>query len=363
MIPDMIHRTCYVGPHGDRGQWGQRCRSYLHTVKHLSSLGLNIEADILPFFGAYEERLQLHPDYVSDYSETKTYDSVIQCVSPELFCQIGEAKNFILCDFATKGNNIYNSTLSLSDGIFVHSQIEKDIAHPSLQDKCQVIRPALFNSLSRVSPKKDINNSFIFYSPLLRDSENNLEALVMAYYSAFNVNDPVILGLPSTDHQEYSGFLTALKSLSGIYQDEQRYPEVRLYSDVGVLHSEGHCCIDASSSYCLSLACLDALGFGSPLLVPNNTAYSEVFEGHDVCYTFEVSEDFATQANRNNYQKYTAHEVFNLPNKISLSNIMQKIASDKLQYMYKRNNVTKLVSDEVFSSQEQAKEIGAILCS
>jgi len=281
----------FIAPYRQSDGWSEAARAY---AKALATTGHNIT--LRPIYMA-SNQIDLQDELLLNLEKNKRnhYDIIIQKVLPHLVDPVTpNAKTINLCVFETA--NLQSTPwiyyINLVDELWTTSSIEKkNIINSGVTIPVQYINQPV--DISMYEQQYDtshwhqfgFNDNFVFYFIGEYIPRKNLKALATAFHREFRPSEPVELviktnrmglnihQLTSQIDQDFSKIQSDLK----LYQDGKTYKSEWVIAEfiplerLNALHQVCDCFIMPSYGESMCRPMLDALGFGNPVIVTDNT--------------------------------------------------------------------------------------------
>lgn len=247
--------------------------------------------------------------------------------------------------FAYEGSNFINTNwkyhLGLMDQIlvFCKSQIESiRNTDASLVDRVKVIPHAIDTlKFDKDYPKIDLNlpnNCFKFYTIAENNRRKNLSTLIATFYSSFSITDNVALVIKTNGSiEQFKKMCEEVKSGIKRFNNPHRYPRIVVITEhlsdekINSLHKSCQCFVTASHGECFCLPAMDALGFGNPVIAPEEGAFLDYFR--EFGFLIEGTTSITVGENNTPDGLYTSDEEWFNVSMPKLSRLMQWIVQDQ----------------------------------
>lgn len=280
----------FIGPYRQSDGWGEAAKDFAHTLLH-TKYGITIR----PIY--MSNSISQHIDDNLAEAEEKVYDDydiVIQQCLPHYVDYNGQFKRNIASCFIETGNLVYNSwphRLNTMDEIWISSHTEKRYLIDSGVKSPVKIVPIGIN-LDKFKVDRDPldipgieDDDFVFYFIGEYIERKNLKALITAFHLEFHRNEPVQLviktglgGLqPNSLAERIKKDINEIKATLRLYNTIDHYKvetvifEKLTLKNLHRLHMRGNCFVMPSRGEAICRPLIDALGFGNPAIVTDNT--------------------------------------------------------------------------------------------
>lgn len=377
----MSKNVLFIGPYRQSCSWGRASKAYIRAIVKSGAnvtlrpiyMGTSIDNNIDPFFLTLEQH------------KYDRYDAIIQNVLPHLLDYNSRfGKNIALFYTETAGwENTWPRKLNLMDGIWVPSMADRinilessGIEVPVHQIPIPLDCSKFLHTYETIDNLKTDIFKFYFIGELVE--RKNLDVLIRAFHSEFDRGEPVDLILKVNRQGMNPNQLTELMSniINSIKKDLRLYGDIKNYKEEIVipeyiseeillrLHNSCDCFVMPSSgeSWCMPVA--DALGFGKPVLVVENTGPIDMLpEDPSTKYALTISshKEIVTVEHTPLEDLYTGCETWYKPSQLDLQKKMRAMYT--LWKTPRLERISELCAESVFKFSEKnvAKLIGETL--
>lgn len=271
------------------------------------------------------------PQRILELQNKSSYgcDIVIQFMLPHMMEYNG---NFKLClgMYCSETSNFKSSSwaerLNLMDGAIVcNDQMicaarESGVIVPIIKIPYGVDVKKFEKSYKPI-PIPGIENTFVFYTIAEMGKRKNLKALLQAFHTEFEVNEPVSLVikshkygmLPEECKKHIESDCKTIKRWLKIYPDEKYYkneiiiPNILEEDGLCRLHSTCDCFVLPSYGEAWSLPAFDAMAFGKTAIVTNYGGFKEYIDDNNG-WLVNCHEEQVIDVNDSFQDLYTARE-------------------------------------------------------
>jgi hypothetical protein len=373
----------FVGPYKQRDELGRKSRALLDALKRT---GNTITSRPI-FFGS------MGWSYTEDaeYTAPKTYDIVVQNVSPAFTVYNGRFKKnigvFNTDTIDTSPCSIAISRMKLLDEVWVENKdvckglqnatgttnvaLIKPYADPSLQGSFSE------DDLARNFPQGLIRNTayrdkFIFYAMGSFSEIEGVQELFCAYFSEFSFHDNCALIYVLENHSDSSHINSFVdncyKRLGALRPDAQR-PLIHIMNPDAsgltvearlMLHKEADCfiCPDYSLN-CNSLILEAVYAQNTPIINKNTAAYDLL--GESSSWGVDSYEERCMLGKRSFDDTFTSNETCVKPIVKSLSQSMREAYTNK--FLREKKRAHNIETTQMFSSDAYYESLKELLCS
>lgn len=243
--------------------------------------------------------------------------------------------------------------LNLMDKILVSCNYQKDAIQntcgPTVGEKTTVIPHPVdvtkFNKEWEPMFFDTTKNTVKFYTISEFNKRKNITALLVAYYTAFDHNDNVLLIIKTNlgdNTKELENFCDSLKRDLRRFKNPNYYPKIaviphRLKDEhINSLHCVGDVFVTSSHGEAICLPFVDAIGFGKPAIAPKHSSFLDYAFPGDYDLLVNSTESIAFGVNDSPEGLYTCDERWGKPDIVDLA--------QKLRYAY--INIKDLTSEK-----------------
>lgn len=308
-------RVLFVGVYRDGTGWGNAATEY---IRALHTAGVEVAARPLKL---NELRVEV-PELVRALEKNRfdSYDAVIQNVLPHHMDYNGrfpkniglyfvETSNFSASSWADNINMLdeawvccdHNKIASQSSGVAVPTHV-----YPIPVDVTRFER-----SYKKLSLREKMGDNFVFYTIGEYNRRKNLAALLKAFHTEFDLNEPVSLVIKTTakpgktdyaTKEEVEQFCHFIKDGMKLYPSSDHYKEevviVGRFSgeEILMLHESCDCFVSPSYGEAWCMPAFDAMGMGKTPIVTGWGGFTQYMDnecGWLVPYHYE--QVFGTQ--------------------------------------------------------------------
>ena len=281
-------KILFVGPYRQGDGWGEAARGHIKALMHTSH-----ELAIRPIYMA-PNPTEVPPEFAQlEKNRCEKFDLIIQNVLPTYLERYGDSKcvGLSMLETGCLQHTTWPYHMNLMDEIWVSSQQElKDITPlitPSAVVHQVPIDVSKFNYNYDTShwQRFGFHDKFVFYFVGENIPRKNLQALIMAFHLEFDLSEQVELLIKTNKAgMDSSQLYRAIDDKSSqIKKDMQLYADLSMYKSECVvtetltpehlygLHQICDCFVMPSRGEACCQPMLDALGFGNPVIVTDNT--------------------------------------------------------------------------------------------
>jgi glycosyltransferase involved in cell wall biosynthesis len=341
----------FIGPYRQNDGWGQSAADY---VKALATT---------------EHKLAIRPIYMSMHIDKNFkdkqllelenkcldhYDVIIQKVLPSLFYYDRICKNIGLFTIET-GNLQYTPwirRINLLDQAWVYSNKEcQDLKASGVKIPVYAIGGSIDNTkFQKEYPRIEaIKDSFNFYFIGEVADRKNLDALLTAFHKEFHPNENVnlVLKINQASREVLNKKIETLKAQLRIYLKPELYKREIIISDhlpseaLYGLHQSCHCIVMPSCGEAFCRPVMDALGFGKPAIVTDNTGMND-YVGKDVGWVIPSRIEPVRVEQSPLQYLYTGHETWSSIDILKLAKAMREAYTNKTLYEQKSKSAPKV---------------------
>ena len=221
-------------------------------------------------------------------------DKIIQYNIPAAFCYNGSAENVGYFAYETQGMpiNEWLSNIEKMDKIFVPCAQQAENLSNFVKNPDIYIVPHSVGELKPNDSKIELpigKNTLKFYTISEFGKRKNLEAMILAYFSAFSSSDDVVLILKThisgvkgnRAKQEVLNIINSIKEQSGKYGNDALYPQIVVTTDyisedkLSQIHNYCDVFLSSSNGEGWGLPFIDALNHGNQAIIPDFGAFSD----------------------------------------------------------------------------------------
>lgn len=357
MKPNILFISCFKQYDG----WGLAAKDYARALSTVA----NVTIRNIYLSNSREEKLPQDLQVLED-TKYNNYDIVIQKTLPNLYYYDGRFKqNIGMTVFETElsYHNWFNN-MNLMDKMLVPSKIEANW-----------LKNKLKNQVFNVSEALDINIADKNY-PIVDDAlgkklfkflfigENiprkGIRELIQAYFSAFTVNDNVLLIIKSNG--DITKEVSNIKNGMRRFVSDTKYPPIYFIShrlnneQIYSLHQNTDVLVMPSYGEAFNRPAATSLIFGKPVIATDNTGMTDYLNS-DIGWLVKSNKEqvFCTQPPLQ--ELYTSQETYYVPNILNLKECMQSAFFDKNAYNLKCFNILDSKIKEKFSYESVGKNI------
>lgn len=341
--------------------WGLASKSYAKALKIVSNL------TIRNIYLSHQRDTHIDVEF-RELENTKYdhYDIVIQKTLPNLYYYDGRfSQNIGLCVFETEFtyHNWFNR-INMIDKFFV----------PSLQEKKWItkkIKIPIFNISEPI--EINIQENYKPLDPIISDpnifkflfiGENiprkGLTELIRAYFSAFSVNDNVLLIIKTS--QNIAEHINNIKKTMRRFINDTKYPDIFLIFDrlsdeqLDALHYFSDIFVMPSYGEAFNRPAAASLIFNKPVIATNNTGICDYLTD-DFGWRIESYKDRVFSTNPPLLEIYKGNEYYNVPIVDNLILKMQESYNNLSLYRHKVENIQQANFKERFSYETIGKKM------
>jgi len=338
-----MKNVLFIGPYYQSDEWGQNAKGMINILSSIEEVNLttrpiwmnnqfNIDIEEEKKYSVYEQNV------------LEQYDVLIQNVLPQYFIKNENFKTNILyssidCFIDSSG---WSNSIQLADKVLVSSTLEKEIISRMTNLDQEIIN---LNFAPYYEYKKAKNMDLSFYQKKFlfvggAEPKSGIYETIIAYLSAFNIYDNVILIIATNEDKEVMGQINSIKQKLGIYQD------LKMYSNIAVISTNDNQIIEFLISYCdfyIDVSYNGKIGQGVLSSIFNNRIpiildTSKDSIEHSYPFLVDSSKEIALLDKRPFVEMYSGEYYWHMPNTLSLKNILLKayhednsIAKQKLE--------------------------------
>ncbi len=282
-------KTLIVGPIFDGSGYSESMIQYAMALDHV---GVDVAVRQVRMTTATHEP----SDKIKSFNQKdlKNIDTIIQYNLPSEFAYKGGVLNVGAFAYETSGfpHTDWKFGLNLMDQVLVSSNHQRqaviNTCGPRIQHRVTVIpHPVDTSKFDQEYELMDFDTTketIKFYSIAEFNKRKNLSTLIVAYYTAFDINDNVLLILKTNfsnpeQEKEFKEFCLKIKKDLGRFKNPEYYPKIALVPNrlldkhICSLHKTGDIFVSTSHGEAICLPFLDAMGFGNPCIVPRHSSF------------------------------------------------------------------------------------------
>lgn len=267
---------------------------------------------------------------------------VIQHTIPHHWDFSSKVKNIGL--FVTETDNItythWENKIKCMDQVWVPNvQMQQELLPIETKLVPHATDISIYDREYRTPYLPEFQDKFVFYFIGENIKRKRLNAILTAYYTAFDMNDDVVLviktgrdGQPieetSKEIQQLSG---SIKNSLRLYAKRDLYPEMVLVpgnlsiDELYGLHQYGNCFVNATFGDAWNQPCFDALGFGNTIISPLIGGMKDYLNGCLDVHGVEVTKEIVFGADAFLPDLHTARECWYACNINDLVNKMRSV--------------------------------------
>lgn len=289
-----MKNVLFIGPYRQSDGWGNASKEYLRALKKTK---YNVVSR--PVYLNAQRTFETTNEFTdTENKHCNSYDVVIQNCLPHMFRKLGRVKNIGISFFeSTVKYTPWIECIKMMDEMWVSSEFEQQLLMPL---KSKVI-PIPVDTQKYYMPFRYNNYlepysheyKFYFIGELIE--RKNVEALIKAFHLEFAINEPVRLvlkvnkvGMSQDQVRNFTGGLIKnIKESLGRYDNLKDYkveiviPNFLSSDDINGIHAQCDCFVMPSSGEGFCIPALDAVGFGSFILVNRNSSMNQFMTDTD----------------------------------------------------------------------------------
>jgi hypothetical protein len=280
-------KIAYIAPYRDGTGYA---RAAIENILALDSVGV----EVVPRYVKMTSGKGEVPSKINELEkrDLNKVDAVIQGNLPNEFAYKGGVLNVGTFYYETDTINFsgWRENLKMMDRLVVPCEFQEGVL---LNDDIKTSRtiPISWSGTLLKEPKDFgfdlIENCHVFYTISEMVDRKNLSSMLLAYFTAFDASDPVVLivktHLPGrTKEQTEQAFCSLVETIkNGCNLHNRDWPRVILIPGylpdewINSLHLIGDTYVCASKGESWHFPAIDALHYGNQLLVPENTAFKD----------------------------------------------------------------------------------------
>lgn len=324
-----MKNVLFIGPYYQSDEWGKNAKGMIDIISNIEDVNLTIR----PIWMNNELRINSEEEKIySKYEDNifENYDVLIQNVLPQYFIKNESFKTNILysslnCFIDSSG---WSSNIQLADKIIVSSNLEKEI-FSKVTTKNQEIINLNYAPYYKCQKAEDLNLSFYQKKFLFvggSEPKSGIYETIIAYLSAFNIYDNAILIIATTDDKEVMEQINSIKYKLGIYQNVKMYANIAVVSSnddqiIEFLTSYSDFYIDVSYNSKIGQGTLSAI-FNDKVPILLDTTKESI--GSSYPLLVDSFPEISLADKRPFMEMYSGEYYWNMPNTVSLKNILLK---------------------------------------
>tara|TARA_A100001515_G_scaffold145062_2_gene151664 strand:+ start:4063 stop:5103 length:1041 start_codon:yes stop_codon:yes gene_type:complete len=338
-----------ISPYSEISEIGRKSVTICSNIHSIESVRAVHKNAINPTFGQNDQIL------IMNNSPAKKYDLCIQHVMPHLIAKV-DVPTFSFYEPESYDNRCFDAWLQCADNVVVRSEEQKKALSEKIRQRAIVIPPSVDSGIK--VGYKQVLDEFTFFVPNGKYNGNNREVL-MAYLMEFGQEESVRLGIISSNPQATIDDIHALKTGMCLYAKDL-FPEIKIYTDMGTMMSEGSCCIDVVSTLSYQPTTLLSMAQGIPSVMLDKSCLAEWLP-EELYYPVESYRDVCKFTDNRPIEIQPARCEVNYPIIKSLRQQLRKAYDDRLGFLAKQKAIRKSLLD-IFGQTRFEKEFKEKIC-